>query len=112
MVRASRSLTGLRVLALASIGSLLFMTVPLAAEVPQDPVAVAETYAKQAAELRTRAEQHQKMAKMYRAPGGHQKDNTRASIARHCERIAANLLDAAQESEQLAEALRGAPQNK
>lgn len=110
MTRAFRSLIDFRALSFALIGSLMFVAVPRAAESPQDPAALAETYAKQAAELRSRAEQHQKMARVYRIPG-HQKDNTRISIARHCERIAASLLDAAQESEQLAEALRG-PENK
>jgi hypothetical protein len=96
-----------RVLALI-ISSAFVFAPAYGAETTADPAATADTYSKQATELRSRAEQHQKMARTYRGMG-HSKGNHGENIARHCDRIAANLLDAAKESDELAQTLRNAP---
>jgi hypothetical protein len=70
-----------------------------------DPVAMAQTYEKQAAELRAKADKHESMAKMHRGGAGSAKIN-HENVARHCQKIAENLRSAAQESDALAATLR------
>ena len=52
-------------------------------------------------DLRAKADKHAKLAKMHDAGSGGSK-TAHASIAQHCEKIAANLRTAADESEALA----------
>jgi hypothetical protein len=70
-----------------------------------DPAAMAQTYEKQAAELRAKAEKHENMAKAHRGGAGSSKMH-HESVAKHCDKIAANLRSAADESAALAAELR------
>jgi len=70
-----------------------------------DPAAQAATFEKQAADLRASADRHEKIAKMHRAGAGPSKMQ-HESIARHCERIAKNLREAAKESDALTASYR------
>jgi hypothetical protein len=67
----------------------------------EDPAALAAQYTQQAADLRAKADKHAKLAKMHDAGTGSSK-TAHASIAQHCEKIAANLRTAADESDALA----------
>ena len=67
----------------------------------EDPAALAAQYTPQAADLRAKADKHAKWAQMHSAGSGSSKI-AHASIAQHCEKIAANLRAAADESDALA----------
>jgi hypothetical protein len=70
-----------------------------------DPASMAQTYEKQAAELRAKADKHEHMAKAHRGGAGASKMN-HENVAKHCDKIAANLRSAADESAALAAELR------
>ena len=91
---------------LGMIATALMSTAVYAADEPSDdPVALAATYEKQAVDLRASADRHDKMAKMHMAGAGSSKVN-HEGIVRHCNKIAADLRSAAQESDALAKELR------
>jgi Mg-chelatase subunit ChlI len=68
----------------------------------EDPTALAAQYTQQAADLRAKADKHAKLAKMHDAGSVSSSKTAHASIAQHCEKIAANLRAAADESDALA----------
>ena len=71
----------------------------------EDPAALAARYTQQAADLRANADKHAKLAQMHDA-GSSSSKTAHASIAQHCEKIAANLRMAADESDALAATYR------
>jgi hypothetical protein len=71
----------------------------------EDPAALAAQYAQQATDFRASAEKHAKFAKMHNASAGSSKA-AHASMAQHCDKIAANLREAAAESDALATTYR------
>jgi hypothetical protein len=92
-------LAGMLVAAMASVTA-------YAGDAPaDDPAAMAQTYEKQAAELRAKAEKHESMAKAHRGGAGSSKMN-HESVAKHCDKIAASLRSAADESAALAAELK------
>jgi len=103
MISLSRST---RRLLLALFATVMLVPVLQAGETPSDdPAAQAETYSKQAADLRASADKHAKIAKMHRAGTGPSK-MSHESIAQHCERLAQSLRAAAEESDAIAAAYR------
>jgi hypothetical protein len=71
----------------------------------EDPAALATQYTQQAADLRASAEKHAKSAKLHEAGAGGSK-SSHASITQHCNKIAADLRAAADESDALAATYR------
>jgi hypothetical protein len=92
------------ILALAA-ATLLVANVYAAEPAGEDPVAVAATLDKQAADFRATAAKHENMARMHRGGAGSSKVN-HEGIAKHCDKIAKDLRSAAKESEELAEQYR------
>ena len=91
-----------RTLVLAFAAATLLAASAYAAEpASEDPAVAAETLDKQAAEFRATADKHEKMAKMHRGGAGSPKVNHQG-IAKHCDKIAADLRSAAKESEERA----------
>jgi hypothetical protein len=91
---------------LSMIAAVMMSTAGYAADAPaDDPATLAATYEKQAADLRASADKHESMAKMHKAGAGSSKMN-HENVVRHCDKIAANLRAAAQESDALAKDLR------
>ena len=112
MTLTTRSLFGRSALLVAMVATLLVTSAGYAADLPsEDPAAQAATFEKQAADLRARADRHEKLAKKHRAGAGPSKLQ-HESIANHCERIAANLRAAADESEALAASYRDITQKR
>ena len=92
-------------LALAAVAAFTLSSGVNAADVGQDPAAKAAYYTKQATDLRASAEKHLKDASIHRmAPGGAKVAHE--SIVQHCEKIAASLRAAADESDALAASYR------
>lgn len=97
MNRAFRSMLFGAVIACAMVAPIV------AAEQPvEDPAAMATQYAAQAADLRASAARHAKIAKMHRSGSAGSSKTSHASIATHCEKIAAKLNDAASDTDALA----------
>jgi hypothetical protein len=107
-----RSITTARALILALAAAAIFAPSLQAAEpASEDPAALAATYTKQAADFRASAQQHIKMAQMHKAGAGGPK-MVHESVVQHCERISENLLEAAKESDALAETYRKLAETK
>jgi hypothetical protein len=89
----------------AIAAAVLYSTSYAAGIATEDPAAQAAYYTKQAVDLRANAEKHAKEAGVHRTgPGGSKMAHD--SIVQHCEKIAANLRAAADESDALAQAYR------
>lgn len=96
----------LAVLLLFMLGAVLVASVRAAEPESTDPMVLATQYAKQATELRAGADKHRATAKLHK--GGTGKDKAQhEAIARHCEKIAKDLEDAALESDALAHTYHG-----
>ena len=83
----------------------LLSAVRAADTVSEDPAALAAQYTQQAADWRASADKHAKLAQMH-AAGSSSSKAAHASMAQHCEKIAANLRAAAAESDALATSYR------
>jgi len=97
-----RFVFGRRAVFAAAIATAILMSAAPAIQAADDPATLAQTYEKQAAELRASAERHLAAAKV---PQG-RRQSTRLTIAKHCEAIAKSLQEAAAESEALAATYR------
>jgi hypothetical protein len=94
---------------LSMVAAAMMSTAVYAADAPaDDPATLAATYEQQAADLRANADRHEHMARMHRGGAGSSKMN-HENIVRHCDKIAASLRAAAQESDALAKELRTKP---
>lgn len=95
-----------KALVLGMIAAAMLGTAVRATDAPaEDPVALAATYEKQAADLRASADRHENMARMHKGGAGSSKMN-HEGVVRHCDKIAENLRAAAEESDALAKELR------
>ena len=97
-----RLVFGSRAVFAAAVAAAILMAAAPAIQAADDPATLAQTYEKQAADLRASAERHLAAAKV---PQG-RRQSTRTTIAKHCEAIAKSLQDAAAESEALADTYR------
>jgi hypothetical protein len=94
---------------LSMVAAVMMSAAAHAADAPaDDPATLAATYEKQAADLRASADRHEHMARMHKGGTGSSKMN-HENVVRHCDKIAASLRDAAQESDALAKDLRTKP---
>lgn len=110
MIRNARAMTvrpaALAIALVLLLAAVLVASARAAEPDTSDPMVLATQYAKQAADLRVSAEKHRASAKLHHGSTGKDKSKHEA-IAKHCEKIAKDLEDAALESDALAHTYYG-----